>query len=207
MNDLIKLVTQVLALIVGAPRWVKALVVTILVLAAAEFGQDGFLGDPIFWVSARFVPWPQLFAPAHTVATTYNISRPEDQSFKPLNFGAACAVGAKVRIEVERSGNGWIAVAGWNLKQGLYPIMHSGFVVIRAEKGTIYPFVIDITSSGGHEYLVPVGGGKPFDARRVFDEVSSQLSRSTVNSKGGMPEFPTIGIRRLEFGTLGACVS
>lgn len=206
MKEFLEFLCKVWNLLRKAPRWVKVLVIAVVLLATAEAGQNGFLGNPVFWVFARILPWPQLFEPAHSIASVYDIST-SGASFTPLGFATPCPLGAKVRIQAQRSGDGWMAIAGWNKKQGLYPIALGGFDTIRVEKGTIYPFFINMDTSGGQEYFFVAGSSKPFDAKRAFDEVAHQLSISPPDSKGGRPEVPPIPTPHLEFGSLGSCVT
>jgi hypothetical protein len=207
MKDLLEVLSRLWLLVANSPRWVQGLAAIVLFASVAEFAQDGFLGSPMFWVAAPLLPWPQLVEPYRTLATTYTIRRPEDTGFAPLGFGAPCPVGSQVDVAVERGGDGWMAVAGWNQREGFYPVARSGLGAIPIEKDKTYSFRLNMKSSAGREYLVAIASSKRFDGEQSFQKVLAQLQAAAADSKGGAPELQGTNLGWMEVGGLGSCQS
>jgi hypothetical protein len=183
------------------------LVAAALFVGVAEAGQSGFLGSSLFWVAARVVPWPPLLEPLRTITTTYTIRSSSDGSWGPLAFGGPCPVGSQVDLSFQRSADGWVAVAGWNAREGLYPVATAGVRSLPVEKNNVYSFRLDMNSSAGREYLIILGSSKPFDAKRSFDDVAARLRASPADARGGVPELEGVALGHVAAGNLGSCVS
>jgi hypothetical protein len=207
MKEVLETLARLWAPIANAPLWARLLVAAALFVGVAEAGQSGFLGSSLFWVAARVVPWPPLLEPLRTITTTYTIRSSSDGSWGPLAFGGPCPVGSQVDLSFQRSADGWVAVAGWNAREGLYPIATAGVQSLPVEKNNVYSFRLDMNSSAGREYLIILGSSKPFDAKRSFDDVAARLRASPADARGGVPELEGVALGHVAAGNLGSCVS
>jgi len=206
MKDLLEILAKLWAPISGAPWWARGLATIVVALLVIEVAQDGFLGTSLFWVAARLAPWSQILEPNRVVTTTYEIRPPGAASAGDAD-GRACPIGSKVNLTFARSADGWVAVAGWNAKEGLYAISKDGLSPQPIEREKVYAVPFEITSSAGKEYFIVLGKSKPFDSKKYLDMTAEQLRLAATNGKGGAPQLRGVDLGRIEAGRLGSCAS
>ncbi|QPB24447.1 hypothetical protein [Rhizobium sp. 007] len=206
MKELLEILAKLWTAISRLPRWAQIISGLLVAVIAVEAAQEALLGSGLFWVAARLAPWPQLFEPDRAIATKFEVLAPSAERPVDAN-GIPCPVGSDITLTYARSADGWVAVAGWNYKEGLYAISPEGVSAQPVDKGVTYPIPFKITSSAGAEYFIVVGKSKPFEAKRYMDLVTEQLKGTANVGKGGVPQLRSADLGSVEAGRLGSCVS
>jgi hypothetical protein len=206
MKDLLEVLAKLWTPISRAPWWARGLATIAIALVVVEVAQDGFLGSSLFWIAARVAPWSQILEPNRVIATTYGIRSPGATTAEDAD-GRACPIGSKVNLTFARSADGWVAVAGWNAKEGVYAISKDGLSPQPIEREKVYAVPFEITSSAGEEYFIVLGKSKPFDSKKYLELTAEQLKLAATNGKGGTPQLRGVDLERVDAGRLGSCKS
>ncbi|MDE3775425.1 hypothetical protein I7F96_32195 [Sinorhizobium meliloti] len=206
MKEFLEILAKLWTAISRLPSWAQIISGIFIAVIAVEAAQEALLGSGLFWVAARLAPWPQIFEPDRAIATKFEVRAPGAEGPVDAN-GIPCPVGSDITLTYARSADGWVAVAGWNDKEGLYPISAEGVVAQPIDKGVTYPIPFKITSSAGAEYFIVIGKSKPFEAKRYMDMVTKQLKGTANVGKGGAPQLRSADLGAVEAGRLGWCMS
>jgi hypothetical protein len=206
MKELLEILTKLWAAITRLPIWAQIISGLLIAVIAVEAAQEALLGSGLFWVAARFAPWPQIMEPDRAIATKFEVFAPGATGAVDAN-GIPCPVGSDITLTYARSADGWVAVAGWNDKEGLYAISSQGVLAQPVDKGVTYQVPFKITSSAGQEYFIVLGKSKPFAVEEYMDTVTEQLKGTANVGKGAVPQFRSADLGSVEAGRLGSCVS
>ena len=155
----------------------------IAVISIGELAQSNLLGDRMFRVAARVVPWQPIFRQRAALEAGFWIQRSPAEAYEPLLDSSNCPPNSIIRIKYVRNRIGWVSVFGLS-ETSPYPIRTSGYKAQELAGGREYTDSFQIKSANGQETIVIVGADKPFDS---LDQIIPAIRRARDGMKGGVP--------------------